>query len=702
MEYVKQNLKKNVSLKEIKILNKKNKKIVSTCLYIPGDLSYNMRSIYYFQGFVKSVETFEEVMNKNNAGWVYRVYYDSMFDIGLDIPIKKKSTKKMSKKQKKLEKRHRKQQITQKRKDIGGINNEYTYAFNKSNYNLPTKNLDKLWYESKSQRYRRKRYTNKQPNSNEIKIQKQLIENELTLKKLLKLYHLYLKKIKDNKEGKYDNIELISYNCDYIKDHNQFIGHSASFGMFLRFVPILDKNVDLFYSVNSTHPITPQLKIMLDDWVKNDNLEALCFCYKTNNVVHSAKKYIINNIEFLKDNIEKGTELLEIDTKFIDLINQIYNLQVLTKFNRDKYNVNERNNYTKFTEQINNKQRLSFNSIKKQSNLNKNQRGGMFWKQKQNKKEQTSEQVFYYDIFKENINYSYKSLLYRNEGFFKYAIGGGMFGLKKSFPLLKEKYDVFINFILFLIENKMQIKYGLDELLLKTILLPECFVYNEHYPNIEMYILNDFIGKGAHACYNSMPKLELTYNSATNSLNHNSFLKDIDNNPIIFKLDFIKNIPRNFWTNDNVLAQMDIFDSRAMYVKLNQTNMGRSDEKLKDTDALIIEIDNTNLCFNSLFSAYNEPKKLLLLDKKFDNIFYILDTLYSKNKYTLKQRLNLDRKISKLGEHHEFSPHKIDKYKEAFELLYIQDYNLGNIDKLLRFLITYYQIKIKQPLVEFI
>ena len=48
------------------------------------------------------------------------------------------------------------------------------------------------------------------------KIIENLNKNKDVLKKLIKMYHLYLKNI-NNKKNKYNNIELIRYDCKKIK-----------------------------------------------------------------------------------------------------------------------------------------------------------------------------------------------------------------------------------------------------------------------------------------------------------------------------------------------------------------------------------------------------------------------------------------------------------------------------------------------------
>ena len=114
---IKNKLKKFVKLNEIKTIKQNNKKIISTCLYIPSNLDYNERSIYYLQGLIKSVETFDQVMNINSKDkWIYRIYYDKMFDDGINFKVnkKQKKTKQMTSKQKRIEKRKRKLQVSKK------------------------------------------------------------------------------------------------------------------------------------------------------------------------------------------------------------------------------------------------------------------------------------------------------------------------------------------------------------------------------------------------------------------------------------------------------------------------------------------------------------------------------------------------------------------------------------------------------------
>ena len=63
-------------LTDIKILAGNKKKVITTCVFVPQEASVSQKMFYYITGLIKSVETFKVRM----PGWIYRIYYDSMFD----------------------------------------------------------------------------------------------------------------------------------------------------------------------------------------------------------------------------------------------------------------------------------------------------------------------------------------------------------------------------------------------------------------------------------------------------------------------------------------------------------------------------------------------------------------------------------------------------------------------------------------------
>ena len=65
-----------IQLTPIKIIPKKNKKVISSCIFIPEDPSINVKTPFYFSDLIKSIETFQDRMPKD---WIYRLYIDEMF-----------------------------------------------------------------------------------------------------------------------------------------------------------------------------------------------------------------------------------------------------------------------------------------------------------------------------------------------------------------------------------------------------------------------------------------------------------------------------------------------------------------------------------------------------------------------------------------------------------------------------------------------
>ena len=68
-------------LTNIKILAWNKKKVISTCFFIPQEANISQKNFFYVTGLIKSVETFKARMPE----WKYRIYYDSMFDEGIDL-----------------------------------------------------------------------------------------------------------------------------------------------------------------------------------------------------------------------------------------------------------------------------------------------------------------------------------------------------------------------------------------------------------------------------------------------------------------------------------------------------------------------------------------------------------------------------------------------------------------------------------------
>jgi hypothetical protein len=66
-----------VNFTNVKLINKKHKKVIATSIFIVQENYLTYKSAQYINGLIKSVETFPERMGKD---WIYRIYYDSQFD----------------------------------------------------------------------------------------------------------------------------------------------------------------------------------------------------------------------------------------------------------------------------------------------------------------------------------------------------------------------------------------------------------------------------------------------------------------------------------------------------------------------------------------------------------------------------------------------------------------------------------------------
>lgn len=187
------------NLKEVKIVNKKHKKVISTCIFTPQENYLTYKSSIYVTGLIKTVETFPKIMGD---GWIYRIYYDSMYD-------------------------------TYK------TNNKY--------------HIDKDIYKP-------------DPSDNSY--------NDI-VKASTKKFKNYAKFMRDwinyylNRIKSYSYVELVSYDCPALKARG-YEGHPYTFGSISRFYAMFDPNVDVFWCVNSSNPISKWMSHRIKNWEKGD------------------------------------------------------------------------------------------------------------------------------------------------------------------------------------------------------------------------------------------------------------------------------------------------------------------------------------------------------------------------------------------------------------------------------------------------
>lgn len=183
-----------INFTNIKIKDGGKKKVISTNIFIPQVMEITTKHFMYLTGLIKSVETFKEKMGPD---WIYRIYYDKMFDT-----------------------------MFVNRGNHNSLNKVYTKANNNTPYNNMVKN----------------KYNN----------------NKDIIKKYITIINLYFKKIIANEDNKYDFVELISFDCPKLRE-KKYLGHPDTFGSLMRFFAFFDPNVDLCYCVNSSHSISSYL-----------------------------------------------------------------------------------------------------------------------------------------------------------------------------------------------------------------------------------------------------------------------------------------------------------------------------------------------------------------------------------------------------------------------------------------------------------
>ena len=219
-----------INLTELKMVAGSNKKVISSCIFIPELPNMSSKTPNYFTGLIKSIETFRHSMP---IGWIYRLYVDELFIDGL--------------------------------KPMDGLNTM------ESAYNNLSNNLSNLFPLPPSL---------KKPPSYRKKVKKAIKINLDNLKKVQKLVYLYLQGIIIDSD-KYKNVELISFKCDTIKFTGKYPGHANTFGSIIRFFPIFDSNVDLFVSVNSRYNINPLNEKIILDWESRPDKQILTYNYDT-------------------------------------------------------------------------------------------------------------------------------------------------------------------------------------------------------------------------------------------------------------------------------------------------------------------------------------------------------------------------------------------------------------------------------------
>ena len=283
-----------ITLKNIKIVDRSNKKLISSCIFIPENPEITMKTPNYFTGLIKSIETFS---NRIEPEWIYRLYVDDMFLSAIE-----------SKEAEPINEDH-----------IPGDDSSY------SKYKYAHNNMTSNSNKSES---------NNSNNTKKIKREKRIIKeniklNSKNLKKILTLIHIYLKNIMTSTEKKYRNIEIVSFRCDMASVSSKYPGHSSTFGSIMRFCPMFDSTVDMFVSVNSRYALNPLLTEIITSWANNDVKRMLTYTYETEFMYDCFLDSIHRPLLRMRDSKkERGLNVNDTDNNvLVNVLNDIYKMK---------------------------------------------------------------------------------------------------------------------------------------------------------------------------------------------------------------------------------------------------------------------------------------------------------------------------------------------------------------------------------------
>lgn len=592
-----------LKLRNVKLVDRPKKKIVSTSIFLPENPSVNFKTPMYFVEMIKLVENFTEMMGDE---YILRIYYDSIFDLGIkDKPLDSIIISDLEKSQ----------QNTSNASTSLNSNALYTYQYNE--------------------------ISSKEGVDPKIKVN--IKSNKDFLKKIIKMIFNYFNRVKRTRDPRYNNIELISYDCPQASKNPELLGHPATFGSIIRFLPIYDPSVDAFFCINSRYPITPLMKHIIQSWMDNLEKDLFAFSYDPPFMNHIIKMELYNKI----NNRYGGDDLKQfipnkIEQYFVDTMNSIYDLK--NKIFKSKKLVQFETSY---------------------------EYAGIT-----------------YDARFKNLR--------RRPGYMRYdencSIAAGLFGIKKSCPYYDERGQIMAQYLQYLILSNNTFRFGIDELILKIILAFEVgaggnnkqitsyFKHKKRTPYIELYtwdhettryIDNMNLLKSDATFLSTQPRTisidkkksrkNKPFRTSTKSRKKTityQKTKKIQRQKVILKEISGVTIPNLF--GENMLFNQDItslkfMDSRSLYQKTNGQSLDKK-------DILVKKVYDTKYDMWVIFNSFSEEKKLVMVNNMIDkNIVTLFLTYY--------------------------------KMLDYYTVVDISTYKIGEINKLLDFLIDYYRRK---------
>ena len=565
-------LKELINIKPIKLVKKKNKKLVTSSIFIPEKPSVSDKYFSYFTGLIKSIEVFSIRMPKD---WIYRLYVDELFIYSLDI--KENNTYK---------------------------NSLYNYLSSNTSTNVNTNVNTNERTKANTTPYSKKGKSTKSKKRTQVK--SAIRQNLDNLKKMQYLMFLFIQRIKESGEDKYKNIEIISFRCDTATSTKKYPGHSSTFGSIMRFFPLFDEDVDVFVSVNCRYPINELTKRILLEFDSLENKKILAIEYKTPSstlsnhsfISQSMRKTLYKPFKEIKTSKKPLTDYQELYVECIDDI-----LEMKQTIQGEDLELN-------------------FDGLELYDEIEK-------------------EDSYMFGLDPVITYEDRKGIISDRTYDIHNSLAAGLFGMKKN-SLFNLRIELFAKFLKYLIISGNSFNFGIDEVILKTVLSPEI---------VSMGLIRDTedLDKSYITFYGAEPKsidyIYRLYSYEIDITNSNipinvenivhkdkTILFDETQKPLVTvqdlgenkeKLSDIKIIIHNFVDLSDIL----FFESKSLLVNTKNKQISKDETIFKLFSKNGNNYEHLIFDFKYLFSCFDEFKKLFIYDSKISSTFGELNML---------------------------------------------------------------------------
>ena len=421
-------LKDLINIKPHKKVEGTNKKVISTCIFMPEKPSINEKTTLYVPELVKLVETFHKF--DISKDWILRVYFDEMYFTGL--------TKKVE------------EQLVEVANN--GINN----AVNKP----PSNNANPALNNANDYTYQYNSIEDKGDNTENIRnIKTSIKQHKDFMKKMLKLIHIFIKHILSHKEeDKYKHIEVYTYNCPLVQTPPEFIGHPSIFGTIIRFMPLFDSDVDMTFCINGRYPINSIINKLIDEWGKMEQKKLFAYSY---------------NAPFIQNSFNEFEELLDMAKKDKDSPLEKYvllkeSIDAIFKIKHSLFESHTKKSYEDIKTKKETKKDAKAMMVPDRNGGTRNLRTSVI------KRASPIYHLLSPDIEATHVYAPSISSMW-------FSIAAGLFGIKRDCPHYNDRILSFAKLLSYYIKSKNQFIFGIDEFIIIMILALEIIPhdYNE-------------------------------------------------------------------------------------------------------------------------------------------------------------------------------------------------------------------------------